>query len=239
MRSIISAAMLTSAFLTQTARADGLIYQLPPDGTGVRYDTEVAFTNNNGEQRTFKGSLTISSVGSTTVDGAKCRWIEFKSVNKGNDGQERITIAKCLVPEEHLTRGKSPGDHMVRGWVKQGDREPQEIKDTKSLPGRMMLAAYLAGPPPNLSELDKAEIDGKFGKLACAGVTGNQEFQRDNGTLKVDFENRLHEKAPFGVVSAVWKFERQMNGQTMGSGTTRLALADVNTTALTELPDRN
>jgi hypothetical protein len=52
-------------------------------------------------------------------------------------------------------------------------------------------------------------------------------------------ENRLNEKAPFGVVSAVWKFERKQNGQAMGTGTSKLTLADINTTALSELPDRN
>ena len=243
MRSILLVGLFAAPFLmqaatTQTVCADGLIYQLPADGTAVRYDTEVTFTNNNGQQNMLKGSLTISSVGQTTVDNEKCRWIEFKNATKTDQG-ERIAIAKCLIPEKDLGQGKSPGEHLIRGWFKQGDMEPVAISDLKSQPGRLMMVGYLAGPAPNAKDLDKAEIDGPLGKLACAGVTGEQEFQRDNGSLSINFENRLHEKAPFGVVSAVWKFERKNNGQVMGSGTSKMTLAEINTTALTELPGRN
>lgn len=228
--------LLHTAF-SQSVRADGLIYQLPADGTSVRYNTEVTFVN-NGQERMLTGSLTISSVGQTTVDNEKCRWIEFKNVTKTDQG-ERIAIAKFLIPEKDLGKGKSPADHMLRGWVKQGDMEPVTVSDPKSLPGRMMLVGYLAGPAPNAKELDKVEVDGPLGKLACAGVTGDQEFQRDNGSLSINFENRLNEKAPFGVVTAVWKFERKTNGQVMGTGSSKMTLAEVNTTALTELPGKN
>jgi len=235
---LFAAAVLLQTAFMQSARADGLIYQLPADGTSVRYDTEVTFVN-NGQERMLTGSLTISSVGQATVDNEKCRWIEFKNVTKTDQG-ERIAIAKFLVPEKDLGKGKSPGDHMLRGWVKRGDMEPVAVSDSKSLPGRMMLVGYLAGPAPNAKELDKVEVDGPLGKLACSGVTGDQEFQGDNGSsLSINFENRLHEKAPFGVVTAVWKFERKTNGQVMGTGSSKMTLAEVNTTALTELPGKN
>jgi len=243
MRSMLFAGLLAAPILvlsasSQTANADGLIYQLPADGTSVRYDTKVTFTN-NGQERMLKGSLTISSVGQATVDNEKCRWIEFKNVTKTDQG-ERIMIAKCLIPEKDLGKGKSPGDHTIRGWSKQGDMEPVAFSsDLRSQPGRMMLVGYLAGPAPNAKDIDKTEIDGPLGKLSCAGVTGEQEFQRDNGSLSINFENRLHEKAPFGVVSAVWKFERKNNGQVMGTGTSKMTLAEINTTALTELPGKN
>jgi hypothetical protein len=70
-------------------------------------------------------------------------------------------------------------------------------------------------------------------------VTGTRDVEQGNGTTSITFENRLHEKSPFGVVNAVWKFERKMNGQVTGTGTTKLTLADTSTTALSELPDRN
>lgn len=102
MRSILLAGLLAAFFLSpaafsQTVRADGLIYQLPADGTSARYDTEVTFIN-NGQEQMRKGSLTVSSVGQTTVDNEKCRWIEFKTATKTDQG-ERIMIAKCLIPE--------------------------------------------------------------------------------------------------------------------------------------------
>jgi hypothetical protein len=242
MRSMLFAGLLLApvviqAALAPTARADGLIYRLPADGMSVRYDTELTFTNNSGQQNMLKGSLTISSVGQTTVDNEKCRWIEFKTVMKIDQG-ERIAIGKCLIPEKDLAQGKSPGEHLIRGWIKQGDME-LAISDLKSQPGRMMLIGYLAGPAPNVKELDQAVIDGPLGKLECAGVSGGHEFQRANDTLNINFENRLHDKSPFGVVTAVWKFERKVNGQVMGSGTSKMTLAEINTTALTELPGKN
>jgi hypothetical protein len=222
----------------QMAHADGLVYNLPPDRTSVRYEMEIVPTFSGEKSR--KGSLTISSVGVTTVENANCRWIEFKNASKENDGREAITISKVLVPEEHLGRGKSSGEHLIRGWVKQDDNEPREIKELQTLPGYVMLAGYLAGPPHNFQELDKVEIDGKLGKQVCGGISGVQEFQYGNQTFKIHFENRFHEKAPFGVVSAAWKVEREINGRrTINIGTSKLTLVDVNTTAVSELPDRN
>jgi hypothetical protein len=237
MRSILLAILLVSAVCVDAVHADGLIYQLPANGASARYDMETTGSF-NGQERTFKGSITISSVGETTVDGEKCRWIEFRMMNKRDD-QERVTVAKCLFPEKDLGRGKSPGEHLIRGWLKQGDGEPQPFNDLKSAQGGGRLAGFIAGPPQNPGELDKMEIDSPLGKLACVGVTGNREIEHGNGTTRITFENRLHEKSPFGVVSAVWKFERLMNGQLAGMGTTRITLADTSTTALSELPDRN
>src|SRR4029077_15408803 len=97
--------------------------QLPADGTQVRYDSEVVF-NNNGQERTTTGSLTLSSVGVTTVDREKCRWIEIKNLMKTDNG-ERITIAKVLIPEKDLGKGKSSGDHLIRGWIRQGGGGPR------------------------------------------------------------------------------------------------------------------
>ncbi len=234
---LFAATVLLVTALSPTVRADGLIYQLPADGMSVRYDTDAMFMNSNGQQIMVKGTLTVSSVGQTTVNNEKCRWIEFKNVTKSDQG-DRIIIAKCLIPEKNLGKDKSPGEHMIRGWIKRGDME-LAISDIKSPAGRMLLVWYLAPPAPNAKELDKTEIDSPLGKLECLGVTGEQEFQRDNGLLSINFENRLHEKAPFGVVSSVWKFELKNNGQVMGTGTIKMTLAEINTTALTELPGKN
>src|SRR5258707_7819560 len=95
----------------------------------------------------------------------------IQNVTKTDQG-ERIAIAKFLIAEKDIGKGKSAGEHMLRGWVKQGDMEPQAVSDVKSLPGRMMLVAYLAGPALNAKELDKTEIDRPLGKLNCDGGAG-------------------------------------------------------------------
>ena len=243
MRSILFAGSFAAAVfaqwaLAQTAHADGLIYKLPAEGEQARYEMEIAVSV-GGQDVATKGSVTVSSVGQATVDNEKCRWIEFKMIFKEDD-QERITIAKTLIPEKHLGQGKSAGEHLIRGWVKEADMPPQEFKDLKA-PGALSVAAFLAGPPKNAGELDKIEIDNaKLGKLSCAGVTGDQEIDGPNGTqIGINVENRLHEKAPYGLVVANWKFELKSNGQVAVAGTFKLTLAEMNTTALSELPDRN
>jgi hypothetical protein len=126
--------------------------------------------------------------------------------------------------------GKAPAENAIRAWIKEADGEPQEYKDLKA-PQAVALRAFLAGPPKNPGELEKKEIDGKLGKLQCAGATGDVEIESDIGTIGINLENRLHEKAPFGLVSAAWKFDLKNNGQSVLTGTFHLTLADTGTTA--------
>jgi hypothetical protein len=238
MRRHLFAGLIVIVGFGRTAFADGLIYDLPDDGAQARYDLEIDATA-GGQQVSTKGSMTISSVGQATIDNEKCRWIEIKMIIKAED-QERLTLAKVLVPEKHLGKGKSPGENLVRGWVKEGDMPAAEIKDLKE-PLATPLAAFLASPPKNPGELEKVEIDNaKLGKVSSAGVTGELELDGPGGIqIAINLENRLHEKAPFGLVTANWKFELKANGQIVVQGTFKLTLTEINATALTELPDKN
>jgi len=227
------AGLFLAAALAQPAVADGLIYKLPDDGAQVRYDLEIAIA---GQDIKVKGSLTVSSVGKATESGEDCRWIEFKMITS-NDGQDHIGISKVLIPEKHLGKGKSAAENVIRGWIKEENGEPFEIKDLKA-PQAVALRAFLAGPLKNAGELEKNEIDGKLGKLECPGATGELEIENDIGTIGINLENRLHEKAPFGLVNAVWKFELKNNGQLLVAGTFTLTPADTSTTALSDLPDK-
>ena len=68
------------------ASADGLVFQLPPDGTWARYAvrTEGEFGYGDGPKQkvAITGTLTISSVGEVTRTEQKYRWIELKSESK-------------------------------------------------------------------------------------------------------------------------------------------------------------
>ena len=83
------------------------------------------------------------------------------------------------------------------------------------------------------------EIDGKFGKLECAGVTGELEWEGPQFTFAFRFENRVNEKVPFGLVSASWEFELRNAGQTFFAGTFKLTPTGTSATARSELPDNN
>ena len=234
MKSCLFATMVAVA-LTRVTWADGLVYQLPEDGALVRYETELAI-NANGQEINAKGTVSLSSVGQVDVDNEKCRWIELKLL-LNHDGQEHPALIKALIPEKHLGKGKGGAENLIRAWVKEGEGEPMEIRDVKTHQA-IALRAFLAGPLKNPGDLDKAEVDGKLGKLECAGVTGDQEIDFENNTITMNYENRLHEKSPFGLVTGAWKFELRNNGQTALTGTFKLTLVDTSTTALSELPDR-
>jgi len=235
MREMLIAGLFLGA-TAQAARADGVIYRLPEDGAQVRYELEIT-TSADGQDKSGKGSLTVSSVGQATVDNQKCRWIEIKLTV--NEPEEHSHVIKTLVPENDLGKGKSPLDHVVRTWIKAGNGEATEVKDLKS-PEAQALRLFLAGASKPALEVEKVEIDSKLGKLECAGVSGEYEVESGNGiTGSVTYENRLHDKAPFGLVTALWRFEGRKNGQVTESGTFKLTLADTSTTALSKLPDKN
>jgi hypothetical protein len=237
MRLAMIAGLFVSVIAVQPLRADGLIYKLPDDGAQIRYEMELMLSA-GGQETPAKGSVTVSSVGQTTVNDEKCRWIEIKSI-MSVDGQDHIQVMKSLIPEKDLGKGKSPLEHVVRTWVKEDNGEVLEVKDL-NVPQALALKAFLGGTIKNPGELEKIKIDGKLGELECAGVTGDQEFEGpDGGAVAIHFENRLHEKAPFGLVSADWKFEVKNAGQTFLTGTFKLTAADTSTTALSELPDKN
>jgi hypothetical protein len=235
-KSFLLAGLLIGSTLSQTALADGLIYALPADGAQARYDMQITIV---GQDVKIGGSVTVSSVGQVTVDNEKCRWIEIKMITKDGD-QEQIGLSKVLIAEKHLGKDKSAGPNMIRAWIKEGDMAPMEVKDFSD-PKTLALVAFLTGPGQNAATLDALEIENaKLGKLSCPGVTGQQEIDGPNGlTIGIQAENRLHEKAPFGLVSADWKFDLKANGQVAASGSFKLTLTDISTTALSELPDRN
>jgi len=70
--------MLAAVLLVPTAaRADGLIYQLPADGTSAEFDLKVTMES-NGQTMEADGSFAIKSVGKQKVDDVDSRWIEFE-----------------------------------------------------------------------------------------------------------------------------------------------------------------
>ena len=233
-RSIVLLALLVVTTLADTASADGLIYQLPEDGTGVTYDMEIKQTV-RGRENTTNGTLTIKSVGETILGGESCRWIECKMVTRlGRFDQ--VVISKTLIPEKQLGKGKSPLDHVIRHWHKFGKSDAREMME---MAGKGVAIPYLAGPPKDDKSIEAIEVESKLGNLDCPGATGTLEFESDKTTIRFEFENRLHEKAPFGVVAAVWKFEMKKDGQIEATGTTTLTLAEIDSAATSDLPDKH
>ncbi len=250
MHKISTAILLAAATLvTTTAQADGLIHALPKDGTWVSFKMEghEDKTHRGQEVEHFTGYLKISSVGRETVNGEQCRWVEIEHTWDRTDDptyDERKQIFKLLIPEKHLRKGAAPGKHVVRGYQVFGTtppkRQPTAIKKLPASFRNLMLRGPMENaeklPPklaPNLAQK-------KLGKLKCGGVRGATEIDSElpDGvegleTLPFSFEVRLHEKAPFGVVS--YEFSGlEPNNDTV---VTKMTLDDFGEGAVSRYPD--
>ena len=182
--------------------ADGLIYQLPEDGTSVAYEMEI--TVGQADLPVLgDGTLTVSSVGQAVVDNEKCRWLEFNLKMK-LAGRDQSVISKFLIPEKHLGRGKSPVDHVKKYWLKVNNSEVHASKDIKGQMGGT-LYAFLSGPLQDVKKLEPEDVESQLGNLLCECSTGRLEFQHGDKNVSAEIDAWLHDKAPFGVVA--WSIE--------------------------------
>lgn len=231
-RGLIIFAVAVSLAHGQFAFADGLAYQLPADGTWVKYDLKVTIDRPGAP--IAKGTIKMSSVGKATIDGKACRWIEFSmTLNMGE--REQKTVAKVLVPESELKAGGKPYDNKIRGWIRL--REGQEIKslaDGQQGP----LPVFLAGPMTGEKKLKAVEItNAKLGKVKASGVEGQVQYAEGDRKFQVTVESRTNEKSPFGVLTTKMKVARERDGEYKAEVELELDLADVGTGAKSELPD--
>ncbi len=230
---VASCLLTVLLIVTPAARADGLVYQLPADGSWVLYNMQVANQQGDAELK-LEGTLRVSSVGAVTENDQPCRWIEFHMVIRNND-QQREVIAKVLVPERHLGAGQDATANRVRGWVQMPRaNEPAALDDSNLGP----IPVMLAGPSDDAQPLAAAVVESKLGKLNCAGVAGTISYVESGRPNKVTFETRRHEQAPFGVVSSDWIIEVERDGELRPMGTLKLQLADFGQNAASKLPDR-
>lgn len=198
-------------FAATSVQAEGLIQKLSEDGSWVEYTMEGSETdvNDPNDVKKATGSVTISSVGTETVDGEKCRWIEFyMNMKQVNRKEETQFIFKLLIPEKHLQKGKTPRENVIRGWQKRsrGQREGQvrKLKVVNSKPSIEFFNVLLVGPLKNSEKLKPEVIETEKGKLKCEGEKGEFSFEDEVGKQIHEITGKItvrrHEKVPFGVV---------------------------------------
>jgi hypothetical protein len=175
---VFCAAVALSLAATES-RADGLLYQLPEDGSTITFNLEMT-----GEGA---GTLVMSSVGKKDVEGQPCRWIEVQMTMK-RGGEDRVIIAKALMPEKELKKGGRPWDNFKAAWLKMGDGEPEEIKEVVGNRAGP-LPAFLSGPLANEQPLPAASVDSGLGILNCAGVTGDIALQDGQSKVSITLES--------------------------------------------------
>lgn len=234
-----AAAVLLAAAAT-SARADGLVYQLPADGSWAQYDLEATMSG-GGEARTADGLVRVASVGRVTENDQPCRWIEVRFEIKDAKRPLEVMVLKVLVPEKNLAKGQDPLAHAVRAWIKKGqDRPPQELKDPGNI-DQGPLPLVLAAPMKDQKDLEPVPFDSKkTGKLRSKGVEGKVAFpmKGPGGNLQGTVESRLYDKAPFGTVSSHWALELKGPDATKSlKASFDLKLADFGTGAKSEMPN--
>lgn len=206
--------------LSSVARAQGLIWKLPDDGTWVRYEGNYkqilsrASTGQADVEINFIQHLTIKSVGKEDAEfegkTVPCRWLEFKiqtgkkseaGINPGPVGQ---AIYKVLVPESRVI-GKLEDDatipvsflSCVKGFRKEGAKETEPLGSSvlQIFPKIALIRHY--------NTLDKdgepESIDLPTGAVTAQKWKGKHEAE--------DFKNHtVHEaelfrcdEAPFGL----------------------------------------
>ena len=238
MSSLTSAVLFVFLILdARTVCANGLLYRLPEDGSWARFDMKMEYAK-VGEKRVeeAEGTLTLSSVGSETVEEQKCRWIELKGTRDSTPGSDMV--CKALLPERYLTKGERPVDHLVRAWVMISGGPAREIKDPEN-PGIRTLRTFLCGSLDNVVELDEKTVPTKLGTFACKGERGSLSIERGPETIHARYHIRLSDKAPFGVVAVRIEIEVQHGDAGSSKGTLDLKLAEVGKDAKSSLPDKN
>lgn len=205
---ILLALIAASAISTSAAHADGLIRKLPDDATWATFKVEGYKEKRNKRKEPVASWLRMSSVGSATEDGQPCRWIELDDTYSKDGRPERRVINKLLIPENHLTAGQTPGEHIVRGWSRFDQPEQGSVRTLDKLEGKPFASqawVYLVGPATDEQKLEPIKTDHKkLGQVTCERRRGtfHAKIPHLEGPREVSgtFEAQLHDQAPFGVV---------------------------------------
>ena len=218
---------------TFTESGGGLMHVLSEDGSWVQYDEQISGRGFSGN-----GTLRISSVGKKVEDGEKCRWIEITRKTAWPGQGETTDVNKFLIPERYLKNGEAPLGHIVRGWIKEQNDDPRQVK----LPLPMTLDfmpihILLPGKLANVKNLGEKNVQCKSGDLDCVGRAGSIEFKlSDRGVdIAASYVAWLNADVPFGVVTTEVRAKAKQNANLM---THTFRVSDYGTGAKSKLPDK-
>jgi tetratricopeptide (TPR) repeat protein len=237
------------------ARADGLVQQLPEDGSWVRFELTLERLDPKSGQVLQKsvGWQTVSSVGKLVLNDETCRLIELKYELKASpeSTESYSEAAKIAVPESKVSGDESVLDHRRKAWLQTAGggargRTPagttQFEIDTRSESNfRYNLRFQLPGQLAEVRKLDPKTIEWNDRRLLCAGISGRTEapFSNPNtGGDEFSYEIRLHKDIPFGVVSQRCDWRRRgAEGQLIAHRVWTFTLAEVGKDAKSSIPD--
>lgn len=234
-------------------RADGLVLRLPSDGARVKYDLQTT-ADIEGEgadvaglaiprTMTFRGTVTLGSVGRARAGQQDCRWIE---IGREIPGQDVKSVLKLLIPERYLGREEDPFSHVLRMeyWKRGGAVKGFErIRDEPRIRYELeRLRGFFPERLRDVKSLGKRVIQTPLGPVECEGRSGTAELKPSplfpgaggewawKGTVEV-WED---DKSPFGVVLLQ---NRSMGYETVGNTGKKLKFKSVTTLVMSEVGD--
>ncbi len=213
------------AFLCGTASAQGLIRNLPKDGTWVKYEGTVTQEtkrpdSNEGDLKLeWRRTLTIKSVGTEQAEyrgqTVPARWLEL-SVETGlakegvlEAGPGGVQVYKILVPESAVTgenfevvvgERKAFISHLpvIKGLRKSGDAAVEEVTAGvfQLYPFVSLMQHY---PEKNVSESTE-QVTVQAGSFSGNVETGSRVTETAMTRVTTNSEVTLAPEFPFGVV---------------------------------------
>ncbi len=217
--SVILAATLCLAHV-RAVIADGLIHQLPKDGSWVRFDATGEGLAPGGEVTvSLKGTVTVKSVGVEEIDGTICRWIEIEAEIEAGGARgplgRQTEVFKLLIPEKHLVAGQNPRDHVLKAWKKDTKGTDREL-DLKGNDARAVqsLDELLNGGLAKSEKSDGVEIKVPGGSFRCTHLNGTELSKA--GDIDLAIESWLTDEVPFGVAAYRHSKMRKKEGQSLG-----------------------
>ena len=211
------------------AKAQGLIWKLPADGTWIRYEGTYqqieTRSNTGGTDLTIQWiqHLTIKSVGQLEAEfegkTVPCRWLEFK-VQTGkkseagiNPGPVGASIYKVLVPESRVI-GKLADDEtipvsflpIVKGFRKEGEKPVEQM--TGSVFQIYPKVARFMHYKTLEKEGEPEPLDVGIGSVTAQKWKGKYEADNSQGHTVQEAEIWRSDEVPYGL--AQWSVKQSM-----------------------------
>ena len=228
-RLAIAVTVIAMSFVvTSSAKAQGLIFNLPEDGTAVEYEGTLIQATGPDDQEPLSWTceLSIKSVGSEDAEYEgkvqPCRWIEIKTLT-GKAGAAGIDpgpvgarIYKVLVPEskingEPVDADNIPNDMLpiVRGFRRFGEEAVKKIK-TPSLeinPTITLLRNY--DKPEVIATNSQPEVIQQGPPITAKHLKGKLVMERAESRSTNEGEYWVSKDVPFGLARWIVSVTRE------------------------------
>jgi hypothetical protein len=228
---------LILAAVPQLATAGGPVQSLPKDGCWVKFFLE--YEPGPGDDIKGTGSWTFRSVGTKTVDGEKCRWIEIEEhIDQGDDGKPFTRWFKYLVREKDLKPGGDPLSNLIEYWHKDTF---QTTTATKSDNRFTMMPMYFRGTPKTATAVAKPKRvlwqQGDFTIKQAEEQT--QTIRAPEDRYRLIIRDVVWKKAgiPFGTAALTSSVRLERAGFPTYTYVRRLSLSDHGTGAKSKIPE--